>query len=325
MMVAIPELDGATGPMVFGGRSSAAPARAGARHAVRTPSGPTTLAARVAKLVALRRTRAGRAQGRHRPVQLPAERRQHRHRRLPRRSSPRCTTRCRAMARRRLRGRGAGHASTRCASGSSTATPPASAPTPTSHARIPADDHVRRERWLRRDRGAVGPGARPAAERRRLDLRARRAVRQRVRRRPARLRLRGRPDAAAVREGLRADPRLLRLLPLPARGLRRPRRAAFRHPRRARVHARQADRPVGRLLAGPADRRPAELLPLRRQQPVRGHDRQAARGGDADQLSDAAGRPCRPLSRPARPEGLDRALARPAAGRRRRARRSLRR
>ena len=34
-------------------------------------------------------------------------------------------------------------------------------------ARIPADEHVRRERWLRRDRGAVGPGAGPAAERRR--------------------------------------------------------------------------------------------------------------------------------------------------------------
>ncbi|HTO46288.1 MAG TPA: magnesium chelatase subunit H [Burkholderiales bacterium] len=56
MMVAIPELDGATGPMIFGGRSSAA--YAGARdmraHAERTEA----LAARVAKLVALRRTPA---------------------------------------------------------------------------------------------------------------------------------------------------------------------------------------------------------------------------------------------------------------------------
>ena len=58
-----------------------------------------------------------------------------------------------------------------------------------------------------------------------------------------------------------------------------------------------------------------ELLPLRRQQPVRGHDRQAARGGDADQLSHPAGGPGRPLPRPARPQGLDRALARAAAGR----------
>ena len=44
--------------------------------------------------------------------------------------------------------------------------------------------------------------------------------------------------------------------------------------------------------------------------PSEGTHRQAALGGDADQLPDAAGRPCRPLSRPARPEGLDRALAR---------------
>ena len=36
--------------------------------------------------------------------------------------------------------------STRCASGHRAATPRASAPMPTSHARIPADDHVRRER-----------------------------------------------------------------------------------------------------------------------------------------------------------------------------------
>jgi magnesium chelatase subunit H len=75
-------------------------------------------------------------------------------------------------------------ASTRCASASSTATPAATAPTPTSS---PASH--RRPRPARalpgRDRGPVGPGAGQAAERRRVDLRARRAVRQRLRRRAA--------------------------------------------------------------------------------------------------------------------------------------------
>jgi magnesium chelatase subunit H len=55
MMVAIPELDGAIWPMTFGGRSGLAPGDARrdmASHAERT----ATLAARVAKLVALRRT-----------------------------------------------------------------------------------------------------------------------------------------------------------------------------------------------------------------------------------------------------------------------------
>jgi magnesium chelatase subunit H len=55
MMVAIPELDGATGPMVFGGRSET---EAGERRADMRPDGERVamLAARVAKLVALRKT-----------------------------------------------------------------------------------------------------------------------------------------------------------------------------------------------------------------------------------------------------------------------------
>ena len=90
MMVAIPELDGATGPMVFGGRSTRRHACTAARAArsddvaahARCIERADMLAARVGKLVALRRTRARRAQGRDRAVQLPAERRQHRHRGL---------------------------------------------------------------------------------------------------------------------------------------------------------------------------------------------------------------------------------------------------
>lgn len=53
IMVAIPELDGSTGPMVFGGRSQAA---GSARDMVAHPERAGMLAARVAKLVALRRT-----------------------------------------------------------------------------------------------------------------------------------------------------------------------------------------------------------------------------------------------------------------------------
>ena len=55
----------------------------------------------------------------------------------------------------------------------------------------------------------------------------------------------------------------------------------------------------GDVLARPADRRPAEHLPLCLEQPVRRHDRQAPRRRDADQLPDAAGGARRALSRPA--------------------------
>ena len=57
MMVAIPELDGSTGPMVFGGRSSAA-VNGHARDMHPCPERVAALAARVARLVALRRTAA---------------------------------------------------------------------------------------------------------------------------------------------------------------------------------------------------------------------------------------------------------------------------
>ena len=94
IMVAIPELDGATGPMVFGGRSDEAgvactgchrgctfiPASATATcilHRARRDAGrPDRQAGRAAP------DGAGRAQGRDRAVQLPAQCRRHRHRRL---------------------------------------------------------------------------------------------------------------------------------------------------------------------------------------------------------------------------------------------------
>ena len=138
-----------------------------------------------------------------------------------------------------------------------------------------------------RDRGAMGPGTRQAAERRRAYPGAGRAVRQRVRRHPARVRLRRRSDAPVVRGPLHPHPRVQRLLPLAARGFRGARGAALRHARRAGVHAGQTGRADRRLLAGAAHRRPAQHLSLCRQQSVRRPDRQAALGGHAGQLSDA--------------------------------------
>ena len=158
---------------IFGGRSSAGrrwPRGVAVRnsldmHVIR--NGPASLAARVARLVALRRTaraerkiavvlfnfppnagtvgtaaflsvfaslhqHAGGDGGRGIYVEVPAER--------------------------------------RCVAGAyySTATPRASAPTPTSLPGLPVDDHVRDEALAGRDRGAMGAGSRAAADRRRI-------------------------------------------------------------------------------------------------------------------------------------------------------------
>ncbi len=59
MMVALPEIDGATGSVIFGGRSGEGAGRAGARRdMVCEPERADTLAARVAAMVALRRATA---------------------------------------------------------------------------------------------------------------------------------------------------------------------------------------------------------------------------------------------------------------------------
>jgi magnesium chelatase subunit H len=74
MMVAIPELDGSTGPIIFGGRSEGG-------HDMQVCTERTAmLAARVAKLA---RPQAGTAQGGAGHLQLPSECRQYRHRRVP--------------------------------------------------------------------------------------------------------------------------------------------------------------------------------------------------------------------------------------------------
>ena len=135
-------------------------------------------------------------------------------------------------------------------------------------------------------------------------------VRQRLRRPAARLRLRGRPDAAAVRARLRADPCLQRLLPLAPHRFPRRRPAALRHARRAGIHARQAVRHERRLLARPPDRRRAQRLPLRRQQPLRGHAGQASLRRHAGQPPDPAAGEGRALQGPPGAEGQPQPLAR---------------
>ena len=74
------------------------------RHAVCSERADM-LAARTAQLVATAPFGARGSQGRDRAVQLPAERRQHRHRGVSRRCSNRCIARCCAMKRDRLSGR----------------------------------------------------------------------------------------------------------------------------------------------------------------------------------------------------------------------------
>ncbi len=123
-------------------------------------------------------------------------------------------------------------------------------------------------------------------------------LRQRVCGRAAHLRLRGRPDAAALFPQRQPPPRLRRLLHLSGEGVGRRCGAALRHPRLAGVHARQADGHERSLLPRFADRRPAESLLLRGEQPERGHHRQAARLRRNDLLSHAAGGKCRPLQGP---------------------------
>ena len=93
-------------------------------------------------------------------------------------------------------------------------------------------------------------------------------------------------------------------------GLPRRRAAALRHARRAGIHARQAVRHERRLLARPADRRRAQRLPLRRQQPLRGHAGQAPLRRHAGQPPDPAAGEGRPLQGPAGAEGQPQPLAR---------------
>jgi hypothetical protein len=130
---------------------------------------------------------------------------------------------------------------------------------------------------LRAAGGELGQTPRQPQFRRHQPADLRPPLRQRVCGRAAHLRLRRRPDAAALFPQRQPPPRLCRLLHLSGEGVGRRCGAALRHPWLAGVHARQADGHERNLLPRFADRRPAEPLLLRRQQPLGGHDRQAAR------------------------------------------------
>ena len=236
------------------------------------PSAPTCLAARVAKLVALRRTAARRAQGR--PSSCSTSRP------MPATPAPPPissvfdslhNTLTRAEARRATRSRCPASVDAlreRIIDGNAARFG--------AHANV-ACPHPRRRpcaprALAARDRGAVGPGARPAAERRRArsSCSARSSATSSSACSP--------PSATrATRCGCcsrRASRR-----PTPSRAFYRWLREDFgahavlhfgTHGALEFMPGKQAGL-SGRLLAGPADRRPAEPLPLRRQQPVRGH------------------------------------------------------
>lgn len=84
----------------------------------------------------------------------------------------------------------------------------------------------------------------------------------------------------------------------PHAGLQRGRGAALRHARLARVHAGQAGWHEWRVLPRPPHPQHPEPLLLRRQQPVRGDDRQAPLVREHHLLPDAARRERRPLQGP---------------------------
>ena len=123
-------------------------------------------------------------------------------------------------------------------------------------AHVPADDIVRQDPLAGRDRGVWGPAPGKAQSDGRGVFVLGRQLRQRLRRHPAGLRLRRRPDAPSVRKGLRADPCLHDLLPLAARGFRRGCRSCT-SACMARWNSCRASRPGmgAALLARPADRR----------------------------------------------------------------------
>ncbi len=105
-------------------------------------------------------------------------------------------------------------------------------------AALPAADYRRLAPWHAAiSAGGWGPPPGNNQRRRRAHPDPRPRVRSRLRRRAAALRLRGRPDEAADEPGPDAAPRLCRLLRLAAWDLGRRRRLAPRHTRGAGVHA----------------------------------------------------------------------------------------
>ena len=168
MMVAIPELDGAIWPMTFGGRSG--------RRTRRRPARATWSAHRGARRRCWRR--ASRSWWRCAAPRVPSARSRSccsTSRPTPARPARRPISSVFASLHQHaaraadggLQGRCAARRSMRCATRIIDGNAARFGADANVAARIPVDDHVRRQRWLRRDRGAMGPGARAAPKRRR--------------------------------------------------------------------------------------------------------------------------------------------------------------
>jgi magnesium chelatase subunit H len=165
MMVAIPELDGATGRSVFGGRirrarSAAFPASTPCSR-IRSASTPWRRASSDWSPCATRRARSARLAW---SLQLPAARRQHRHRGQPVRLPVAVRTRCKACKQRATRRRPGERGRAARAHHRGQRRPVR------RHGQRPRPDTGGRPREARaaprRDRGAVGTGAGQAADRR---------------------------------------------------------------------------------------------------------------------------------------------------------------
>ena len=311
MMVAIPELDGATGPMVFGGRSGADAVAARRSHVLARHAASHPRARRDAG-------RARRQAGRRCAARARAERKvaivlfnfppnagttgtaaflvglrlpaQHADGAMqaPRATRSRCPADVDALRERIIDGNARALRRAR--------------QRPRPH---PGRRPCAPRALAGRDRGAMGPGAGPAAERRRVDLRARRA-------------------ASATSSSACSPPSATRATRCGCCSRRASRRPTPSRPSTAGCARISAPTPccisarTARWNSCPASRPacPAACWPDRLigdlpnfylyavNNPSEGTIAKRRAGGDADQLPDAAGRPCRALSRPARPQGL---------------------
>ena len=314
MMVAIPELDGAINPMVFGGRSSSNDATK--RDMAAHPERAAALANRVAKLVALRRSQ--RAERRVAIVLFN----------FPPNAGATGTAAYLAVFKSLF------NTLTAMKTAGYDVEIPADVDTLRSlvvdggtaygqdgsiAARVNIDDHVRRQPWLAEIEATWGPApGKHNTDGASLFVLGRQFGNVFVGLQPA-FGFEGDPMRLLFERGFAPTHAFCAFLPLDHRRFPGRCRPPFRHPRRPGIHARQADRPLRRLLARPPHRRPAQRQSLRLQQSLRGHDRQAPRRRDPDLLSHAPRRPRRPLPRPARPEILHRPLAHHGARHRRRA------
>ena len=157
------------------------------------------------------------------------------------------------------------------------------------HHRISVDQHVTEEKWLDEIEAQWGPApGKQLSDGASLFILGARFGNVFVGIQPA-FGYEGRSDAPAVRERLHANPRLLSVLPLSQRRISKPIQCCIfgTHGALEFMPGKQAGI-VGQLLARSHDRRSAQYLSVRIEQPVRGCDRETSLGRDPGQLHDAA-------------------------------------